>query len=750
MSATQTSSKRRNRSEDSQTIERGPLVPVTAGIVVALALAVALLRLYRIHELPPGIDQDEGAHGVDALRVLQGEHAVFFTGHGGREGMVVYAVAVATSLFGRTLLATHLPTAVASVFTVFAVFWLGRLLFDRDENGRPTPWRGLIIGGVGAGLLAVSLSQTMIGRAGVRANYLPLFLTLCLALLWSGWRERSLWRVGLSGVCAGLLPYTYIPARFVPFLFLFFGLSLLPSVVASHDAGERWESGSSPRLLTRFTVAVRPYLPMIGLFLGAAGLVAAPILVYFVLHPEQFFMRSDQVLIFSADRSQGDPLGAFFGNIWRHLLAFGSRGDWSERHNASGRPMLTAWELVLFLFGAGTALWRRRRPAHRLLLLWLVVLFVPAVLAIEAVDSASFLRMIGIVPAVYLLIGVGLWEACRLFNAQARALPKRAALLYGKQAKSAAIALGVAICAVIAVQGANTYRIYFRELAAGSRYFKAFHGEWIGVARTLSAMPAETGSVFLLPYKPHENFGFRYLYQGATPALFVDAGALDLPLVIESELKEMEDVTAVKVLDWEGSLGWLARNSYVYGILGKYGHYQGSSAYPNFTIHRYTDVDLESRWTLYEYLEPRDVRFDGGIELRGVALGLGSKQLPSQQTLVLEEDRSLWVALQWLTHADLDVDYAVSLRLHSPGGASVYQRDQRLALARLDYQHTSSWPAGEATDTLVRFPIPSSVPAGAYELRLIVYNAETLVPTVEIGVWEPELVLAQVRLADPP
>ena len=33
---------------------------------------------------------------------------------------------------------------------------------------------------------------------------------------------------------------------------------------------------------------------------------------------------------------------------------------------------------------------------------------------------------------------------------------------------------------------------------------------------------------------------------------------------------------------------------------------------------------------------------------------------------------------------------------------------------------------------------------------MVVYNAETLVPTVEIGVWEPELVLAELRLADPP
>ena len=154
--------------------ERLHLMLVAGGIIFALALAVVMLRLYRLTELPPGLFPDEGAHGVDALRVLQGEHAVFFSEIMDAKGMIVYAVAVPISLLGRTALAVRLPTALASAGTVFVVFWLGRLLFGRDEKGQATPWRGLLVGGVGAGLLAVSIGQTVLGRTAFRANFLPL------------------------------------------------------------------------------------------------------------------------------------------------------------------------------------------------------------------------------------------------------------------------------------------------------------------------------------------------------------------------------------------------------------------------------------------------------------------------------------------------------------------------------------------------------------------------------------------------
>ena len=196
------------------------------GIVFALALAVVLLRLQRLDELPPGLVGDENTDGMAALRILQGEHAIFFPDVGmGREPSALYALALSTLLFGRTLLAMHLPTALGSAGMVFATFWIGRLFFGRDEeSGRATQWRGLLVGGVGAGLMAVSIGQVILGRTAYnKTTHMPVLLTLCLGLLWWGWKERSWWRVMLAGACAGLLPYTYPPARFVPLLFFLLG-----------------------------------------------------------------------------------------------------------------------------------------------------------------------------------------------------------------------------------------------------------------------------------------------------------------------------------------------------------------------------------------------------------------------------------------------------------------------------------------------------------------------------------------------
>ena len=711
---------------------------VTAGIVIVIALAVAMLRLYRLDDMPPGIQNDEGPDGVYALQVLQGEHAVFFPEIGsGRDAVGVYAIALSTALFGRTLLAFHLPVALASVATVFAVFWCGQLLFGRnDESSDTTFWRGLLIGGLGAGLLAVSIAQTFQSRAGLRATYLPLFLTLSLALLWMGWKKRNLWVIAMAGICTGLLPYTYNAARFAPFLFLFFALSfLLPYSDLAKDRVRR---------------AILPS----AVFLGAAGLVAAPILVYFARNPEGFFIRSRGVWLFS--ESQGNALSIFLKNVWEYLLVFGFHGDRLHRYNFAGQPMLNLLEATFFWIGVGVAAWQwRGRPAYRLLLLWLLVLLLPAMLTKDAGYGPNTLRMIGASPAIYLLIGVGLWATFRQIQDRCQASPWLAALFHVRSEAKAAAVVMLVVSAWVLVQGVVTHRTFFHRWAGTPEFYKAYHTEWADAARALNEQKSDAGTVYILPYPTNNehfqsaHYGFEYLYQGAAPTYIVAATTPhNLAQKIQAKLAADDRFSTVKFVNWNNDIvgGDALAEEHTHSLLGKYGRYLNSVEYNSFQILTYTDVYMDRPWTLFEQLEPLTVHYDGGISLQGFALGQGTEQLSSNQQLDLDRDRSWWVVLQWQTAPGLEAIYSISLRLHDAEGSMVYQQDA--VLENFVPSPTNRWQAEELVNTLHILEFPSDLPPGEYDLRLVVYDFETLKPTVELGVWEPESTLARLLLVE--
>ena len=704
---------------------------VAGGILLALALVVVALRFHRLSEVPPGLFYDEGAHGVDALRVLQGEHAVFFPENRGREGLIVYAVAVATAFLGRTVLALRLPTALASAGTVFVVFWLGQLLFGRDEeSGRATPWQGLLIGGVGAGLLAVSLVPTILGRTAFRINFLPLLLALCLALLWWGWRERNRGRVLLAGACAGLSLYTYMPARITPLLFLLFGMSFL--LAFRSDASKK----------------MRTELPWASLFVGAAALVAAPILVYFALHPDHLFLRSSQLWLFDQSRGPGDAVGKFLGNVWVYLLSLGFRGDLNWRHNFPGQPLLNPWQTIFFWLGVGAAVWRWQRPAYRLLLLWLGLLILPATLAVEGTPTPSTVRMIGAMPAIYLLVAVGMWETFRLLKERYRALPVRAASIFEGNGARAAIAVSAVVGGLILGQGVLTYRVYFEKWAAAPELNDAYHVEWTQLAQSLNMQPPDTDTVYLLLNGLHsKHYSFDYLYQGPAPAHIIYTAMPSLAQKIKSTLTPMENLSTVRVVDWNPDVLWAGNGDEdIMLLMDKYGRYLGSDEYATFQIHTFTDIALDRPWTFYEQLEPRTVVYDGGITLLGFALGQGEQQLSAQDIVNLGTERSLWAVLQLRTAPGLEVDYRISVRLYDAEDVRVYQDD--VTLVDLNHAQTSQWKADEPVDNLFHFDLPADLPPGEYELRLVVYDSGTNKPTVELDVWKPEIVLARLRLAE--
>ena len=700
------------------------LVPLVAvGIVIALTAVVVMMRLYRLSDIPPGIINDEGANGVDALLVLQGEHHVFFAEKAsGREPLAIYATALATLLLGPSLLAFHLPPALASAGAVMAVFWLGLLLFGRDEqSGRPRPWRGLTVAGIGAGLMAASISQTFLARGGFRANFLPLILALTLALLWRSWgqtgrRNPSWWGLALAGACAGLLLYTYIPARFAPFLFLLFGLSFL---IPFGDAAKAKAKAEWPKACV---------------FVAAAALVAAPILTYFVLHPEDFLFRSREISL-SLD-SHRTWLGAFLNNVADYLFIFGVVGDPNENYNFAGKPLLNPWEALFFWAGVGMSLWRwRRQPPNRLLLIWLGVMLLPAMLSYNRGHGPNSLRIIGATPAAYLLAGVGVWESARLLKGRISFTDA-----------TAAAAVGLPVTCLILVQGILVYRTYFFEWVGTPNYYASADSEIAAAAHVLNNQPSDSQAVYLIPYHPSNgHYGFEYLYQGEAPAHVIHSTMTHLPQTIEAILKSNEEVSSVKVVDWNDELEWIGGGEeFTVALLEKYGTFLGSKQHTFFQVHTFSDIALDLRWTFYENLEPPSVSYDGGIALLGIALGQGDAQLSTLQPINLGPERTLWIAMRWQTAPGLETEFAVSLRLHNSEGGGDYQRD--IVLLNPNYSRTSNWNPDQPVDTLYHVEIPPDLEPGEYELRLIVYDYETLKPTVELGVWKAEAVLALLQV----
>ena len=706
--------------------ERSRIVLVSGTILLAITVAAVLLRLHRIAEIPPGIFFDEGAHGVDAVQVLQGKHAVFFPDNSGREALIVYAIALAHSLLGPSILALRLPTALSSAAAVLVLFWTGYVLFGTDEQtGMPRPWRGIFIGGVGAALLAVSLNHVVLGRLAFRANFLIFLLPLCLALLWRGWRQRNWLTITLAGLCAGILQYTYIPARLLPVLLLLFGLTYL--IPLSDNAICR----------------VREGWPRAVLFAAASALVAAPLLVYFALHPDHLADRISQVNLFSPANTEGDPLGTLLLNMWDHILVFGFRGDPNWIHNYESQPMLNPWEALFFWLGLALSLWRWRTHAtSRLLLMWLGIMLLPALLARNPYPYVpNSLRMMGATPAVYLLIGFSVWEAFQLVK---------------KRAPIVTPALISLLATVILAQGILSYRTYFQEYELSVRSKEDFYGQWTDAALELSAIPPTDEGVYLiLSHDRFAHYGFDYIYEGGAPVYIINHRGPGMPYEADARTSRQtlfkvaarEDLSTIAMLDWDDKLGWNDdEEQEMFDLLGRYGRFSGSQQFSSFQIHTFTDLSLELPWRFYEQLEPRPIRFDAGIDLFGLAVGQGTEKMSSQDTIGLDGGRPLWLGLSWQTDRSIDVDFKVSLRLYDAAGAYLYNKDR--FLKNLNGDTTTGWTPGNPVETLFFLDMPPDLPPGSYELRLTVYNAETLTPTVEIDVWEPELVLARLRLTE--
>ncbi|OGG14015.1 hypothetical protein A3D77_04250 [Candidatus Gottesmanbacteria bacterium RIFCSPHIGHO2_02_FULL_39_11] len=113
--------------------------------------------------------------------------------------------------------------------------------------------------------------------------------------------------------------------------------------------------------------------------------------------------------------------GEFFSklsvNMAKTLLMFNVRGDNSFRVNVSKAPQLDRISGMLLLIGLVSLIRNHRRLVTIFILLTLIVLLLPSLSpAIPDIEIPNNARTIGIIPSVYLLVSLGLWQLFLVFK----------------------------------------------------------------------------------------------------------------------------------------------------------------------------------------------------------------------------------------------------------------------------------------------------------------------------------------------
>ncbi|MEM7111682.1 MAG: glycosyltransferase family 39 protein [Chloroflexota bacterium] len=353
-------------------------------MLVFIGITAVFFRFYQLGEIPSGLFRDEAYNGLDAVRVLAGEHAIIFPANNGREPLYIYLTALAVALFGQTAVAVRIAAAVVGSLTTWAVYKLA------DE------WFGRFVGLTTAWLWAVTFWPVHLSRIGLRAILLVPLLTLTFWFLTRGYREKRPLFWMLAGAMYGLSFYTYLAARVTPILLLMFFVA----------------EARMPRLVKQQGEARMPRLRLIFYFVATTAVFLLPLIWLIIQQPDLLLGRTDQVSILNPQVNGGNLWLTLWRKGWQAVGMFFWQGDGIVRHNAllsypagNGRPVFDLFLTIPFLLGVWYCLGHWRQRAALFTLPWIFVMLAPTVLA---EDTPHFLRAVGILPAALMLPALGL------------------------------------------------------------------------------------------------------------------------------------------------------------------------------------------------------------------------------------------------------------------------------------------------------------------------------------------------------
>jgi len=387
-----------------------PLFARQGLLLTAILCVGALLRLYRLSDIPPPMDADEASRGYDAWCIWEtgrdqfGEAAPFFLRSFGPGDYSAAASAwLSAPLIGLLepgVFGIRVTTALAGVATIALVFgWLRR---ERGER----------LAFIAATLLAVNPWHVRMSRWAHEAHITPFLLAAgfyfaCRAGLTfrpsssPPTRGRTAWAFA-AGLAFGIGAWSYhAPRLVIPLL-----LSVGSVVVFAPILGRMFRDLAGRRCIAAF---------VLGLAIGTL-----PISLTLIRQPHRLLARLKYTTVFSTETLRSGPSGSPepYDALRRAQTAarqyswyfdpvmLGWKSEVEQGAVATGYSRFTLTEVILLAIGAAVLLRSARQDRfHRLLLIWLLLYPLPA--ALSAGPSASSLRAVCGLPILTIVAAIG-------------------------------------------------------------------------------------------------------------------------------------------------------------------------------------------------------------------------------------------------------------------------------------------------------------------------------------------------------
>jgi len=337
-------------------------------ITVVILLFAAILRLWDLTTLPPGLNEGEILDLRITETVREGRLELLYdVGGEGRESGYGIALAATTSATGAGLLGYRIFSAWIGMITLALVYALGTRLF------------GTLAGVAATALLAVNMAHTILTRSISPDMLLPLFVTAVLLALARSlpvygsrpYREPKATPFASLGLLLGIGFYIH-PLNFIIVLM---SMAFIAYMVLNG------------RSMTRRTISFTWFAVVVMI------VFATPYLIASLQAPE--LSGANRVLQISPR-----VLTAFLSGLNGLFI----QGDLSAVHNLPGRPLLDLVSGLFLVIGLIAAL-RSWRQSRFVLVLLAILFLTPTALAANV--GPDFPALAGLLPVLALLFGLG-------------------------------------------------------------------------------------------------------------------------------------------------------------------------------------------------------------------------------------------------------------------------------------------------------------------------------------------------------